>query len=59
MWELQVKVTERIHAIKIPFKVPISPKKSIDRKVVNELGLLPFAVNPLVARAFASSLAAE
>ncbi len=29
------------------------------KKVVNELGLPPFAVNPLVAKAFASSLAAE
>jgi len=29
------------------------------KKVVGELGLPPFAVNPLVAKAFASSLAAE
>lgn len=29
------------------------------KKVVSELGLPPFAVNPLVAQAFASSLAAE
>lgn len=29
------------------------------QKVVSELGLPPFAVNPLVAKAFASSLAAE
>jgi glyoxylase-like metal-dependent hydrolase (beta-lactamase superfamily II) len=29
------------------------------KKVVSELGLPPFAVNPLVAKAFASSLAAE
>jgi len=26
-----MQVTERIHAIKIPFKVPISPERSIDR----------------------------
>ena len=26
-----MKVTERIHAIKIPFKIPISPERSIDR----------------------------
>jgi hypothetical protein len=29
------------------------------KKVVSELGLPPFAANPLVAKAFASSLAAE
>jgi len=29
------------------------------KKVVSELGLPPFAVNPLVAKAFASSPAAE
>lgn len=26
-----MKITERIHAIKIPFKVPLSPERSIDR----------------------------
>jgi len=26
-----MKVTERIHAIKIPFKVPVSPEKAVDR----------------------------
>jgi len=31
MRELQLKVTERIHAIKIPFKVPFSPEKAVDR----------------------------
>ena len=124
-----MQVTKRMHALKIQFKIPVSPEMTVDRfafvylifgdkiylidsgvagaesaireyilkqgrepkevsslilthshpdhlgaagsiknqqnimdlykKVVGELGLPPFAVNPLVAKAFASSLAAE
>ena len=52
---------KRIHAAVISHS---TDAKNMDamalcQKVVRELGLPPFAVNPLVAKAFASSLAAE
>lgn len=50
---------KRIHTAVINNSRTEKPQNIMElcKKVVSELGLPPFAVNPLVARAFASSLA--
>ncbi len=82
-----MQVTKQIHAIKIPFQIPVAPGKTLDRfvysyliydteiclidsgiksservifdyikKMLDDLGLPETAVNPLIARSFASHL---
>ena len=52
---------KHIHAAVLNNISNVKDKNIIElcHKVVSELGLPPFAANPLVAKAFASSIAAE
>jgi hydroxyacylglutathione hydrolase len=56
-----VTYLERIHSVVIKKSTPNKQPNIMElcRKVVNELGLPPFAAMPLVAKAFASSLVAK
>ena len=51
-----MRITDKVHAIEIPFQIPVTAEKSIDRFVYMLLKLLHIIADSLLLKSFRANL---